>query len=215
MKMTQTPAPKPPSAIRGLYAITPDMVDTGRLCQLVEASLKGGAAVIQYRNKTADAALRLEQARRLLAPCRSYGVPLIINDHLDLCLALGADGLHLGGEDGDIKAARQALGNKLLGVSCYNRFELAVAAKARGADYVAFGSCFDSATKPAAVHAPLALLTQAARELHLPVVAIGGVTQANAPLAIGAGADSIAVIGALFTAVDVQQAASQFSNLFK
>lgn len=171
--------------------------------------------MVQYRNKTADTALRLEQARSLLALCRSYAVPLIINDHLGLCLATDADGLHLGGEDGDIVAAREALGGKLLGVSCYNRFELAAAAKAQGVDYVAFGSCFDSATKPAAVRAPLALLTQAARELHLPVVAIGGVTQENARLAIRAGADSIAVIGALFNAANVQQVAHQFSNFFR
>lgn len=213
--MMQAQAIKPSIALRGLYAITPDMADTASLCQLLEASLKGGAAIVQYRNKTACSSLRKEQAVRLLSLCRRYAVPLIINDHLDLCLEIDADGLHLGGDDGDIAAARQALGDKLLGVSCYNRFELALTAKTHGADYLAFGSCFDSATKPAAVHAPLTLIAQAARELGLPVVAIGGITLANAALAIDAGADSIAVIGALFTAGDVQQAAAQFSNLFK
>lgn len=201
--------------MRGLYAVTPDLADTLSLCKLVEASIKGGAAVIQYRNKTAGSSLRKEQAASLLGLCRRYAAPLIINDHLDLCLEIDADGVHLGGEDGDIAAARQALGNKLLGISCYNRFELALAAKKQGADYVAFGSCFDSATKPAAGRAPLTLIAQAGRELDLPIVAIGGITLANAGLAIDAGADSIAVIGALFMADDVQQTAAQFSNLFK
>lgn len=201
--------------MRGLYAVTPDMADTAHLSDLVEASLKGGAAVVQYRNKAASAELRSEQAKFLLELCRAYAVPLIVNDHLDLCLAIDADGLHLGGEDGDIAQARLALGDKLLGVSCYNRYELALTAKQHGADYVAFGSCFGSPTKPAAVQAPLTLFTQARRELGLPTVAIGGITLANAAAAINAGTDSIAVISALFMADDVEQSARQFSNLFK
>ena len=201
--------------IRGLYAITPDLDDTARLCALVQASLDGGAALVQYRTKNADTALRTEQASRLLTLCRSYGVPLIINDHLDLCLNIGADGVHLGGDDGDITQARQMLAGKWLGVSCYDRFERAQAAQAQGADYVAFGSCFGSSTKPDAVQAPLALLTRAARELTVPVIAIGGVTVDNAQLAVTAGADSVAVIQALFCAADVQQAAVRFSTLFQ
>ena len=191
------------------------MTDTERLCALVNASLDGGASVLQYRNKFADAGLRAVQASALLNLCRKRGVLLIINDHLDLCLAIDADGVHLGGEDGHLAAARTRLGaGKILGASCYNRLALAQAAKEQGADYVAFGSCFDSGTKPAAVRAPLELLSQARNELNLPVVAIGGITLANAKLAIEAGADAIAVIGALFSASDVTLAAQQFSNLF-
>ena len=201
--------------VNGLYAVTPDLADTGQLHALVEASLQGGAAVVQYRNKLADAALRLEQAQALLPLCRQYAVPFIINDHLDLCLTLDADGVHLGGDDGNLAQARTLLGPaKMLGASCYNRFELAQQAQAQGADYIAFGACFDSATKPAAVRAPLELLSRAHAELGLPVVAIGGITHDNAKLAIEAGADAIAVIGALYSASDVKLAAQQFSNLF-
>jgi thiamine-phosphate pyrophosphorylase len=201
--------------IRGLYAITPDLDDTAHLCTLIEASLDGGAALVQYRNKNADAELRATQAGQLLALCRRHGVPLIINDHADLCLALGADGVHLGRDDGDIASVRAMLGDKLLGVSCYASFEQAQSAQAQGADYVAFGSCFGSNTKPDAVRAPLALFTRATRELTVPVVAIGGITADNARLALDAGADSIAVIDALFGAANVQQAATRFSTLFQ
>ena len=204
-----------PARMRGLYAITPDLDDTARLCALVQASLDGGTAIVQYRNKNADAPLRAAQAGRLLALCRRYGVPLIINDHADLCLTLGADGVHLGRDDGDIASVRAMLGDKLLGVSCYASFEQAQSAQAQGADYVAFGSCFGSNTKPDAVRAPLTLLTRAARELAVPVVAIGGITADNARLAVDAGADSVAVINALFGATDVQQAATRFSTLFQ
>ena len=203
------------AGIRGLYAVTPDIADTAELSRLVAAALDGGAALVQYRNKHAGAELRTVQAERLLSLCRNHDVPLIINDHLDLCLSIGADGLHLGGDDGDIAQARQALGDKLLGVSCYASFERAQSAQALGADYVAFGSCFGSSTKPDATRAPLTLLTRAAQELAVPVVAIGGITADNARLAIEAGADSIAVINALFAAEDVQQAAARFSTLFQ
>jgi thiamine-phosphate pyrophosphorylase len=203
------------TAINGLYAITPDEQDSSLLLVQVDAALRGGARLLQYRNKDASPALRRTQAMALLALCRTHGVPLIINDHLELCLELDADGIHLGAEDDAIAAARARLGPaKLIGASCYNRLELALQAQTQGADYIAFGSCFDSATKPAAVRAPLPLLGQAAQQTGLPVVAIGGITAENAHLAIQAGAAAIAVIGALWTAPDIRQAAQHFSNLF-
>ena len=182
---------------------------------MVDAALSGGASLIQYRNKMADADLRIRQARVLLKLCRQHGAALIINDHAALCLELDADGVHLGGDDGDAAAIRAQLGpERILGVSCYNRFELALTAQAQGADYVAFGACFDSATKPVAVHAPLELFRRAQSELQIPVVAIGGITLANAQLALDIGANAIAVIGELFFANDITQTARQFSNLF-
>lgn len=199
----------------GLYAVTPDIADTDQLRALVEASLIGGASVIQYRNKTAGHGLRIKQSCTLLDLCRKHHVPLIINDHIELCLAIDADGVHLGGNDGNLAAARQRLGaGKILGASCYNRFELALEARAADADYLAFGSCFDSSSKPAAVRAPLDLLGRARKEIGLPLVAIGGITLDNAAQAINAGADAIAVIAALFSAANVTQTAQQFSNLF-
>jgi len=204
-----------PTAIRGLYAITPDTADTDQLCALVEASLQGGASLLQYRNKTANHALRVAQSRALLELCRDYGVPLIINDNIKLCLAIDADGVHLGTSDGNLAESRARLGpEKILGASCYNRYELAIEAKLRGADYVAFGACFASATKPNARKADLALFGKAHADLGLPSVAIGGISQDNAMLAINAGADAVAVIAALYSAPDVTLAAQQFSNLF-
>lgn len=204
-------------AISGLYAVTPDCADTAQLLQKVEAALAGGARLLQYRNKTASAALRLIQGRALLALCWEYQVPLIVNDHLDLALALDADGLHLGGEDGPVAEARKRLGpGKLLGVSCYARIEIAQAAAAAGASYVAFGGFFPSKVKPGSTaRTPVSLLGEARRALALPVVAIGGITLENAPQLLAAGADSVAVISALFDAPDARSAARQFRNLFR
>lgn len=201
--------------VSGLYAVTPDIADTTDLLTKTEAALAGGARLLQYRNKSASAALRLVQARALLALCWEYQIPLIINDHLDLALALDADGLHLGVEDGSLAAAREQLGpGKILGASCYDQLDNALEAVRRGADYVAFGSFFPSGVKPGAVRAPLGLLQEAKRRLPLPVVAIGGISAENAPQLIAAGADSVAVISALFDAGDVKLAARRFSALF-
>ena len=198
----------------GLYAITPQCADTARLLQGVEAVLMGGAAAVQYREKTGDVALRHEQASELLPLCRAYCVPLIINDDLRLADLVEADGVHLGEEDGSLREARMILGpEKIIGASCYQSLERAQAAQLAGADYVAFGSFFPSPTKPDARPASLQLLRDAAC-LHVPVVAIGGVTHDNAASLIEAGADSIAVISALFDAQDIEQAASRFGTLF-
>lgn len=200
--------------IKGLYAVTPDLADTALLLEQARAALQGGVAVLQYRNKDASYALKREQASELLWLCDEFQVPFIINDHVLLCVELDADGVHLGGTDGDIAAARRLLGaHKLIGASCYNRLALAEQAQAQGADYVAFGACFDSGTKPAAVRAPLELFAQA-QPLGLPTVAIGGITLDNAASAIAAGADAIAVIGALWSTPDITATALTFSHLF-
>jgi thiamine-phosphate pyrophosphorylase len=204
------------SRIAGLYAITPDLADTDDLLYRVRAALAGGARVLQYRNKSASTQLRLTQARTLQALCAARGVPLIINDHLDIALAVDAAGLHLGGEDGDIAAARARLGpDKLLGVSCYDRLELVEAALAAGADHVAFGSFFASGVKPDAVRPPLDLIGRARQRFTVPLVGIGGITPANAPQLITAGISAIAVISAVFSAPDIEAAAREFQSLFE
>lgn len=200
---------------RGLYALTPDLADTGGLAARVGDALRGGAAAVQYRNKTAPADLRREQAFALAALCRTAGAPLIVNDDVELAIAVDADGVHLGAGDGDLGGARARLGaRRLLGASCYNRLELARAAVAAGADYVAFGAAFASSTKPAAAHAPLELYRAARRALAVPIVAIGGITVENAPGLIEAGVDAVAVITALFGAQDVARRAREFQSLF-
>ena len=181
--------------------------------QMVRQALDGGAALVQYRNKTADAALRQEQAQALLRVTRVHGVPLIINDDVELAAAIDADGAHVGRDDGNVAAARDALPGKLLGVSCYASYEAAQAALYSGADHVAFGSVFSSSTKPHAQHAPLELFARA-RDLGVPLVAIGGITLGNAATVIDAGADCVAVISDLFSAPDIAGRAAAYRSLF-
>lgn len=202
--------------IKGLYAITPDELDTAALLYRVRLALSGGASVLQYRNKLADAPLCVEQAIALRALTREFGVPLIINDDAELAGRVDADGVHLGGTDGSVAAARALLGSgKIIGVSCYNRAPQAVEAVRQGADYVAFGAFFPSGVKPEAVTATLELLRQARRDLAVPIVAIGGITQQNGAALVEAGADALAVISALWNTADIEQAAKDFSNLFQ
>jgi thiamine-phosphate pyrophosphorylase len=202
--------------LRGLYAITPDGLAPQVLLARVEAALRGGAAFVQYRDKRSDAAVRVDAARSLRGLCHQFGARLIVNDDLRLALAVDADGVHLGGDDGDLVAARQALpAGKLLGASCYADFDRARAAVAAGADYVAFGAAYPSPTKPFAQRAPLSLFARGRAELAVPVCAIGGITVANARPLLAAGADLLAVITDLFEAPDVAGRASAYRQLFE
>jgi len=200
--------------IRGLYAVTPDIANTALLCQMVEAALQGGASVVQYRNKVADKNLQFTQAKALLKICQQYQIPLIINDNLMLAKMIGADGVHLGASDGEVSVARETLGaDKIIGVSCYNQILLAVSAAEQGASYVAFGACFASNTKPNAPTTSLALFDEA-KQLNIPIVAIGGIDLQNAHLLKAAGANAIAVVNALFASKNITQTATEFKHLF-
>ena len=199
----------------GLYAITPGGLPGERLIEQVDSALRGGATLVQYRDKQRNATQQAEIARALRALCRQHGARLIVNDNLQLALAVDADGLHLGGSDGDLAAARRALGvGKLLGASCYADFELARQAVAAGADYVAFGAVYPSPTKPQAVRAPHALFARCRAELNVASCAIGGITAANGAALVAAGADLLAVITDLFEASDVAARANDFAQLF-
>lgn len=202
-------------AISGLYAITPECADTAALLSQARQVLRGGAQVLQYRSKSDNIALKHGQAAELLALCRSFHVPLIINDDLRLAALIDADGVHLGATDPTLKEARINLGpDKIIGVSCYQDLERAIQVAAQGADYVAFGSFYPSPTKPQARPCPVALLTQAKTKLQIPLVAIGGITTENTPALIRAGADAVAVISALFDAPDIELTAHLFTSLF-
>lgn len=206
----------PYPGISGLYAITPDVIDTANLVTLTQQALTGGVQSVQYRNKTADSVLQLEQATSLVRLCRKFHVPLIINDDPDLAIKVGADGVHLGMEDMDVTEARRRLGpGKIIGASCYNKLKYAVEAERHGANYVAFGTFFVSITKPGAVTVAINLLYQAKRYLHIPIVAIGGITSDNAAEMIHQGADAVAVSNSLFSAIDVHSEAKKISCLFK
>ncbi len=201
-------------SISGLYAITPEEPDTVRLLSRARLALQGGARVLQYRSKSDDRALKLEQAKALAVLAREFSVLLIINDDAELAMQACAQGVHLGVDDGSVAAARRLLGaDKIIGMSCYNRLSLAHDAKKQGADYVAFGAFFASTTKPQAAVAGLDLLSQARYEIGLPIVAIGGITAENGASLLHAGADALAVISALFDAQDVMLSARQFANL--
>jgi len=200
--------------ISGLYAITPDEPDTAELLRKVRLVLRGGAKVLQYRNKAADSRLRLEQAQALKGLTRDFSVPLIINDDVVLAQRVDAEGVHLGAEDASAVGARILLGSgKLIGISCYNRLELARAAVSQGADYVAFGSFFASTVKPGAVTATSKLLREARLEIATPLVAIGGITAHNGAQLLDAGASALAVISAVFGVDDIQGAAREFAAL--
>lgn len=204
-----------PARLSGLYAITPDWADSLRLLEVTQRILQAGCRWLQYRNKTAPRALRQVQGLALRELTRRYGAHLIVNDDPALARSVEADGVHLGREDGSIAAARDILGNdKLIGVSCYQSLDLARAAVAAGADYVAFGSVYPSPTKPQAARAELTLFREARQHLPVPVVAIGGITLDNAAAVIAAGADALAVITALYAAADPSAQAERFLALF-
>ncbi|SAI72705.1 thiamine-phosphate pyrophosphorylase [Bordetella ansorpii] len=198
---------------RGLYGVTPEWDDTDRLLLAVQQAAAGGMRTLQLRRKDVPDAARAAQARALAPLCRELGVVLMINDHWRLALEVGADGVHLGRDDGDLAEVRRLAPDLIVGASCYDELDRARRQMDAGADYIAFGAVFPSPTKPQAVHAPLALLGQA-RELtgqqprpRPAVVAIGGITPQNALLAVQAGADAIAVITGLFEAPDIAAAA--------
>ncbi|KIQ96953.1 thiamine phosphate synthase [Lysobacter sp. A03] len=200
---------------RGLYAITPDETDTARLLSRVDTVLGAGATWLQYRNKLADEVMRRQQVTALQPLCARHGVALIINDDWRLAASSGADGAHLGKDDGELKEARAALGaSAILGVSCYDRLELAQRGVAAGASYVAFGAFFESRTKPLARRASPDLLSAAA-SLKVPRVAIGGITAENGRQLVEAGADLLAVISGVFDAPDPAAAVRAYLACFR
>jgi thiamine-phosphate pyrophosphorylase len=200
----------------GLYAITDGrLIRPGQMVEQVAQAIDGGAVMIQYREKHLSRDERFREAAALAALCRARDVPLIINDDIELAVACGAAGLHLGRDDAPVEQARCRLGlAAIIGVSCYNLLDRAQAAAGTGANYVAFGRFFPSGSKPEAVAAPPGLLTRARREVRLPIVAIGGITPENGAELVRAGADLLAVIHGVFGQTDVCAAAQAYSALF-
>lgn len=197
-----------------MYLVTREEPDTTRLMAVVAAAIAGGAVLVQYRDKSRDPGHRRRQAEALLALTRPAGVPLVVNDDVALARAIGAEGVHLGRDDAALEDARAALGvEAIIGVSCYGDAGRARRLATTGADYVAFGSVYPSTTKPGAPRADLAIFAAAA-DLGIPRVAIGGIDAANAPALIAAGADLLAVIGAVFDADDPRAATRAIAAAF-
>lgn len=199
----------------GLYAINRDEDSGDRLERALEKAIRGGLAVFQYRRKSGPREGREHEAARLLQICRRSGIPLIVNDDVELARRIGADGVHLGRGDTSLAAAREVLGrNAIIGVSCYDSVPRAQRLERAGADYVAFGRFFPSRTKPLATPADAGILTEARRLLTIPIVAIGGITPANGAVLRRAGADVLAVVDAVFGAADPEAAVRAFEALF-
>lgn len=205
--------------LHGFYAITDTDIATRRdrsLLAMVDAALRGGARIIQYRDKTSSPSQRHTTALQLRERCEQDHALFIINDDVALALACDAHGVHIGQTDATLITARDQLGpNKLIGVSCHSDIALAVQAQQQGADYIALGRFFPSHTKPHAPPAELATLVAVRQQVQIPIVAIGGITPHNAPPLITAGADMIAAIAGVFDADDIEKAARGYASLFK
>jgi thiamine-phosphate pyrophosphorylase len=201
--------------MKGLYLVTPDWDDTQKMLDVTEAGLRGGAALIQYRHKMASPELRKEQAQQLLALCRRYDRPFIINDFVELCMELDADGIHVGGTDASVAQVRAAVGpDKIVGASCYGSMQLARDAHQAGASYVAFGGFYPSRVKKYEVTTQPEIVAQAKQEIPLPNVVIGGMTQQNSEPLVAQGADMVAAISSVYLADDPEAAARAFVKLF-
>lgn len=201
--------------MKGLYLVTPDWDDTEALIKATEIALTVGVGLLQYRHKTASGELRIEQASALLKLCRQHNVPFIVNDHIDLCIALDADGIHVGGTDASVAVVRTLIGkDKILGASCYGDFDLAEQAQIADASYVAFGGFYPSRVKKYEVSTPASIVGKAKSELTVPVCVIGGMTPENAKPLVKEGADMVAAISSVYSAADIATAVREFAALF-
>lgn len=197
--------------LSGLYAITDPNLMQDKILQKAEQAILGGISILQYRNKTASATQQLKEAKELALLCKKHNVLFIINDNIELALQVDADGLHLGQSDTPLLEARKQLpADKIIGVSCNNKIELALTAQKHGADYIAFGRFFSSQTKPEAPQAELALLQQAHNKIIIPIVAIGGITPEAAPALMKQGVNMIAAINGIFAQHDVYLATQSY-----
>ena len=201
--------------IKGLYAITPDSADLNTLIQKTQLAIEGGAFMVQYRSKIHDRDVKMQQCAAILRICREYDIPCIVNDDVEMCRVLEADGVHLGEKDDNIAEVRSILGEyAIIGSSCYDQLNRANEAQKEGASYVAFGAMYPTSTKPNAPRASLALLREAKSQIQIPIVAIGGITMNNAHDVIETGIDAIAVINSLYESNSIKETAETLSKMF-
>ena len=205
-----------PDALRGLYVLTdPGLIPDTELAARVRQAISGGACAVQYRDKRPGYRGHLERAGTLRAVTRELGALLIINDDPRLAVEVDADGVHLGRDDPRLQQARALVGDRIIGVSCYDDLGRALDAESGGADYVAFGSFHPSPTKSGTAHATRELLRRARQRLRVPIVAIGGITPENGAPLIAAGADALAVVSAVFSGDDPFRAAQRFKAIMQ
>ena len=200
--------------LSGLYAITDSKLMGSDLISKTEQAILGGINILQYRNKTAPLEQQEQEALKLVQLCKKNNVLFLVNDNVELALKVNADGVHLGQQDTPLQKAREQLGkDKVIGVTCHDKIELAVEAQKNGADYVAFGRFFNSETKPSASPAELSLLSESKKSISIPIVAIGGITQETAVLLLEEGVDMLAVIHGIFAQDDILGATRQFVGI--
>jgi thiamine-phosphate pyrophosphorylase len=204
------------TTLRGLYVITDThLIPRARFAETVAAAVRGGATMVQLREKDTPRQEVVRLGREILAVTRQYGALLIVNDHPTVAKEIGADGVHVGREDPSVTETRAIVGPEvIIGASCYGEIARAVAAEHDGADYVAFGTPFPSPTKAKRTDISLGIFHEAKQRVRVPVFAIGGITLANAQQVIDAGADGIAVVSGVFAAPDVEAAARALTQLF-
>lgn len=214
--MQANPEQQTKHIIQGLYAIADTEILTGKkLLEAVKQAIAGGASLVQLRDKSTDTGNRKTIALALNKLCQDNDVCFIINDDAHLAAAIQADGVHVGKDDLSIPEARTIVGaHSIVGASCYNQLSLAQSAQDQGADYVAFGSFFNSVTKPDAVSAPLALIEEAKSVISIPMVAIGGITPDNAGPLVAAGISAIAAASGIFRQTDIKAAATSYCKYF-
>ena len=202
--------------LNGLYAITDPSLLQDDLIHKAEQAIIAGINILQYRNKIASVEQQEQEALALATLCKKNNILFLINDNIELAVKVNADGVHLGQSDAKLQQARKILGeNKIIGITCHNKIELAIEAQQKGADYVAFGRFFNSETKPSAPAAELSLLSEASKVITLPIVAIGGISPESAPLLLKKGADMLAVIHGIFGQKDILKATQQFVDAMK
>lgn len=198
-----------------LYLCTDrELMTTDTVTEAVELAIKGGVTVVQLREKECSGREFLQIAHEVKEITDAYEVPLIINDRLDIAMAVDADGVHLGQKDLPAAVARELLGpDKIIGVSAWNA-ELALRAQKDGADYIGAGDVFGTSTKADTHHVSLQELAKIKRTVKIPVVAIGGVNMENAEKLKGTGIDGVAVISAVLAARNITAAAEELSQVF-
>ncbi len=207
-----------PFDMQGLYVITDSqLIEREKFTETVEKALKGGANLLQLREKDTTRDEIINLGIELLVLTKQYGVPLIINDSPEIALEIGADGVHLGEHDMDVESARGIVGeDSIIGVSCYGELDRGAEAYSKGADYLAFGTPYFTPTKPERVPTSLEVLKTARRKFpDIPIFAIGGIDKTNAPTILETGVDGIAVITSVFGAPDPELAAKELSSVFQ
>jgi len=204
--------------LRGLYVITDKkLIDRDQFVLTVEKSIKGGASIVQLREKDTPEKEIIDLGRQILKVTKQYNVPLIINDSPELTREIGADGVHLGGEDCSITKARELLGNNaIIGVTCYNEINRGLYAVQNGADYVAFGTPYYTPTKPEREPTSIDTLKKAVSLIKtIPIFAIGGITKENAGPILETGVNGIAIITSIFGSTDPETSARELTKLYR